>query len=54
MLGGSDSGKTTLTSQFMSSNNVGGYINETIGNIKDWGKYSIGTAVGALIRGVQQ
>ena len=39
MLGGSDSGKTTLTSQFMSSNNVGGYINETIGNIKDWGKY---------------
>ena len=31
ILGGSDSGKTTLTSQFMSSNNVGGYINETIG-----------------------
>ena len=31
MLGSTDSGKTTLTSQFMSSNNMRGYINETIG-----------------------
>ena len=41
MLGSTDSGKTTLTSQFMSSNNMRGYINETIGKchtcIKDKG-----------------
>ena len=30
MLGASEVGKTTLTSQFMSSNDVGGYIRESM------------------------